>query len=212
MRKQRDGETVFENEIEELKAKDPVLAEVIDRVGPCTLELEPDPFWALAEAILYQQLSMKAAGTIAGRFKALYENSPPGPKDVLDTPDEKIREVGVSRPKVRYLKDLSRKFSEDIVTPSELPDMPDEEVIEQLTQIKGVGRWTAEMFLIFSLGRPDVLPVDDLGLQKAVQKCYGLKNLPSEVKIRKLAKKWEPYRTAATWYLWRSLAATPLSQ
>lgn len=199
---------MFENAIEVLKTRDPVLAEIINRIEPCMLVLEKNPFQALAESILYQQLSIKAASTIVRRFTAIYPNrSFPSPKDILSTPDKKLREVGISNQKVRYLKDLSQKFLEGIMTPSKFHDMSDEEIIAQLTKVKGVGRWTAEMFLIFSLGRPNVLPIDDLGLQKAVQQCYGLENLPSEEEIRTLAKKWEPYCTVATWYLWRSLDA-----
>lgn len=204
---------MFESAIEVLKAKDPVLAEIINRVGTCTLVLEQDPFRALAEAMVYQQLSIKAAGTIVRRFTAIYPNcSFPSPKDVLSTPDGKLREVGISTQKVRYLKDLSQKFLEGLVSPHEFSHMSDEEIIGQLTKVKGIGRWTAEMFLIFSLGRPSVLPVDALGFRKAVQQGYGLESSPSEEGIRMLARKWEPYCTVATWYLWRSLDVAPLRQ
>lgn len=204
--KPNESGIMFENEIALLKEKDPVLAEIIDRVGHCTLELEEDSFRALAEAILYQQLSLKAASTIVGRFVEIYPNrSFPKPIDILETEDERLRKAGISRQKIRYLKDLSCKFMDGIVIPSEFRDMSNEEIMEQLIKVKGIGRWTAEMFLIFSLGRPNVLPVDDLGFQKAIQKWYGFKNLPSEVQIRIIAKKWEPYCTVATWYLWKSI-------
>ncbi|MCK4321100.1 DNA-3-methyladenine glycosylase 2 family protein [candidate division WOR-3 bacterium] len=197
---------MFENEIALLKEKDPVLAEIIDRVGHCTLELEEDSFRALAEAILYQQLSLKAASAIVGRFVEIYHNrSFPKPIDILETEDERLRKAGISRQKIRYLKDLSCKFMDGIVTPPKFSDMTNDEIVEQLMKVKGIGRWTAEMFLIFSLGRVNVLPVDDLGFQKAIQKWYGFENLPSEVQIRIIAKKWEPYCTVATWYLWKSL-------
>ena len=197
---------MFENEIALLKEKDPVLAEIIDRVGHCTLELEEDSFHALAEAILYQQLSLKAASTIVGRFVEIYPNrSFPKPIDILETEDERLRKAGISRQKIRYLKDLSCKFMDGIVTPPKFSDMTNDEIVEQLIKVKGIGRWTAEMFLIFSLGRVNVLPVDDLGFRKAIQKWYGFENLPSEVQIRIIAKKWEPYCTVATWYLWKSL-------
>lgn len=204
--KPNESGIMFENEIALLKGKDPVLAEIIDRIGHCTLELEEDSFRALAEAILYQQLSLKAASTIVGRFVDIYPNrSFPKPIDILETEDERLRKAGISRQKIRYLKDLSCKFMDGIVIPSEFRDMSNEEIIEQLIKVKGIGRWTAEMFLIFSLGRVNVLPVDDLGFQKAIQKWYGFENLPSEVQIRTIAKEWEPYCTVATWYLWKSL-------
>ncbi|MFQ6083393.1 MAG: DNA-3-methyladenine glycosylase family protein [Candidatus Aminicenantia bacterium] len=204
---------MFEDAVEVLKAKDPVLCEIINKVGPCTLALRQDAFKALAESILYQQLSIKAAATIVKRFTAIYPNSSfPSPKEILSTPEEKLREAGVSNQKARYLKDLSRKFLDGTVTPSNFPDMSDEEVIEHLTKVKGIGRWTAEMFLIFSLGRLNVLPADDIGLQKAVQRHYGLGDSPSKEKLSNLAKRWEPYCTVATWYLWKSLEVTPLRQ
>lgn len=204
--KPNESGIMFENEIALLKEKDPVLAEIIDRVGHCTLELEEDSFRALAEAILYQQLSLKAASTIVGRFVEIYPNrSFPKPIDILETEDERLRKAGISRQKIRYLKDLSCKFMDGIVTPPKFSDMTNDEIVEQLIKVKGIGRWTAEMFLIFSLGRVNVLPVDDLGFQKAIQKWYGFENLPSEVQIRIIAKKWEPYCTVATWYLWKSL-------
>lgn len=204
--KPNESGIMFENEIALLKEKDPVIAEIIDRVGHCTLELEEDSFRALAEAILYQQLSLKAASTIVGRFVEIYPNrSFPKPIDILETEDERLRKAGISRQKIRYLKDLSCKFMDGIVTPPKFSDMTNDEIVEQLIKVKGIGRWTAEMFLIFSLGRVNILPVDDLGFRKAIQKWYGFENLPSEVQIRIIAKKWEPYCTVATWYLWKSL-------
>ena len=204
---------MFEDAVEALKAKDPVLCEIINNVGPCTLTLEHNAFKALVQSIIYQQLSIKAASTIVRRFTGIYPNrSFPGPRDILTTPDRKLREVGISKQKARYLKDLSQKFLDGIITPSKFPEMSDEEIIEHLTKVKGIGRWTAEMFLIFSLGRHNVLPIDDLGFQKAVQRHYGIEDFHSESKLRMLAKRWEPYCTVATWYLWKSLEVTPLRQ
>ena len=192
---------------------DPVLARIIEEVGPCTLKLERDHFKALAESIIYQQLSGKAASTIVKRFMALYpKRSFPTPKDILRTKDEKLRSVGISPQKLRYLKDLSQKFSDGTIDTSNFKRMSDEEIIDHLIQGKGIGRWTAEMFLIFSLGRPDVLPVDDLGIQKAIKELYRLHKMPSPDKMRKIGKKWEPYRTVATWYLWRSQDIVTLAQ
>lgn len=204
--KPNESGIMFENEIALLKEKDPVLAEIIDRVGHCTLELEEDSFRGLAEAILYQQLSLKAASTIVGRFVEIYPNRPfPKPIDILETEDKRLRKAGISRQKIRYLKDLSCKFMDGIITPPKFSDMTDDEIVEQLIKVKGIGRWTAEMFLIFSLGRVNVLPVDDLGFQKAIQKWYGFDDIPSEEEIRTIARKWEPYCTVATWYLWKSI-------
>jgi DNA-3-methyladenine glycosylase II len=203
--KQKKNGIMFENAVDILKKRDPILAKIINDIGSCTLELESDYFQSLAEAILYQQLSLKAASSIVKRFKNIYPmRSFPEPGDVLKTEDEKLRHAGISSQKVRYLKDLSKKFIEGIVKPSNFFDMNDDEVIEQLTKVKGIGRWTAEMFLIFSLGRPNVLPLEDLGLQKAIQKWYGFDNIPSKEEIRNIAKKWEPYCTVATWYLWKA--------
>jgi len=197
---------MFEKAIEKLKLKDHVLAKIINRVGPCTLELGEEPFQSLVEAIIYQQLSIKAAGTIVRRFADIYLNcSFPSPEDILSTEDEKLREVGISRQKIRYLKDLSHKFLDGIITPSKFFDMPDEEIIEQLTKVLGIGRWTAEMFLIFSLGSPNVLRINDLVFQKSVEQWYEFEHLPSEEEIRWIAKNWEPYCTVATWYLWKSI-------
>lgn len=196
---------MFENAVDILKKRDPILAKIIKDVGSFALEIEVDYFQSLAEAILYQQLSLKAASSIVKRFKDMYPGSCfPEPKDMLETEDEKLRLAGISRQKIGYLKDLSRKFIVGIVKPSKFSDMNDEDIIEQLTKVKGIGRWTAEMFLIFSLRRPNVLPVDDLGLQKAIQKWYGFDNIPSREEIRNIAKKWEPYCTIATWYLWKA--------
>ena len=197
---------MFEKEIEIIKNNDPILNKIIESVGPCTLELLNEPFQALVESILYQQLSIKAASTIIKRFKNLYPNITfPTPEDILITPEEKLRECGISRPKIRYIKDLSQKFTENKISINEFENMADDEIIEQLIQVKGIGRWTAEMFLIFSLGRPNVLPVDDLGFRKAIQKYYGYDELPNKEEIEYIAEKWKPYCTVATWYLWRSL-------
>ncbi len=187
-----------------LNAADPILAQIIERVGHCTLVPELVPFRSLVKSIVHQQLSMTAAGTILRRFLALYPDQPfPEPADLLATSDESLRQVGLSGQKTRYLKDLAQRFLDGTVDPSHFSTMSDEEIIHDLVKVKGIGRWTAEMFLIFCLGRPDVLPVDDLGLQKAVRLHYGADDprnaLPS------LSEKWHPYCTLATWYLWRSL-------
>ncbi len=165
---------------------------------------ERDPFAALVSAIIYQQLSGKAAGTIHKRFLALYSRKKhPAPKDVLKTSDAKFQSVGVSRQKRSYLKDLSKKFMDSTIVPKKFPKMTDEEIREHLIAVKGIGRWTADMFLMFTLHRPDVLPTGDLGIQKGFQKLFKLRTLPNALKMEKLAEPWRPHRTVASWYLWK---------
>lgn len=162
------------------------------------------PFNALIRAIVYQQLSGKAARTILDRFLALYPKSRfPMPQELLDTPDAKLRSAGLSAQKAGYLYDLAAKFLDGTVNPKRFKTMTDAQVYEHVVQVKGVGPWTTDMFLMFTLGRPDVLPTGDLGIQKGMQKLFKLKELPSPEKMRALAKPWEPYRSVASWYLWR---------
>lgn len=193
-----------------LRAVDPVLREVIDRVGPFEMTLEPDLWWSLVDAIASQQLSVKAAATIIGRVEALV---PPGrrptPEEILATPDETLRACGLSRAKAAYVKDLAARWLDGTLRQAEIPSLPDEEVVALLTQVKGIGRWTAQMVLMFTLGRPDVLPVDDLGLREAFVRAYGLPERPGREEMEGLAEPWRPYRTVASRYLWRSLNNTP---
>lgn len=196
-----------------LRRADPVLAEVVEAVGPCRIdEARRDrPFPALIESILHQQLSMKAAATIHRRFLALYDGRPPSPRELLDTPESDLRAAGLSRQKVGYLRDLAERVAAGSLSMSRLPDLDDEEVIDVLTEVKGVGRWTAEMFLMFRLGRADVLPVGDLGLRDAVRRVYGLDERPGPEEMRRIAEPWRPYRSIACWYLWRSRRAGGLA-
>jgi DNA-3-methyladenine glycosylase II len=170
-----------------------------------------EPLVMLCRSIVYQQLSGKAAGTIMMRFLGLYDPGTLTPEALLRTTDDTLRGIGLSRQKITYLKDLAAKVQGGTLQLAMLPTYSDAEVMHQLTGVKGIGRWTAEMFLIFALGRPDVFPVDDLGIRKAVQRAYGYKRLPAPVTMHRHARKWIPYRTIATWYLWRSLdvAVTP---
>ena len=184
--------------------KDRKLAKVIDQVGSYNLPITKNPYESLVEAIITQQLSGKAADSISARFRDIYGKFPK-PADVLRTSDGKLRKAGLSYMKVSYIKDLSNKVESKELRLSYMKNLTDEEVIEQLTIVKGIGRWTAEMFLIFSLGRQDVLPVGDLGLKKGIQKLYSLSELPEKEEMEKIAQKWRPYRSVATWYLWRSL-------
>lgn len=184
--------------------KDPKLGRIIRSVGPYRITLVKNPYESLVEAIITQQLSGKAADSISGRFKSMYKRYP-RPADVLKTPDSKLQKAGLSRMKVTYIKDLSRKIKAGQIRFNTLHEMPDEQIVQELTKVRGIGRWTAEMFLIFSLGRQDVLPVGDLGLRKGVQRLHNLPELPKDRQIEEIAERWRPYRTVATWYLWKSL-------
>ena len=191
-----------------LKQSDEVLRELIEQIGSCQLDSSQqngDLFSSLARAIIHQQLSTKAAAAIYVRFLQLYPDTFPLATDILDTSDVTLRSVGISQPKIRYLKDLAQKVLEDLPTLEELETMDDESIIKILTQVKGIGRWTVQMLLIFRMNRYDVLPVDDLGVRAAIKKVYGLNELPSRQTVESLGQRWKPYCTIASWYLWRSL-------
>jgi DNA-3-methyladenine glycosylase II len=190
--------------INHLKKSDPVLRAIIERVGPCRMEYGSPEFHSLAEAIVYQQLNGKAAVTIFKRFTAL-AGEPLTPEGTLKLTDEQLRSVGLSKQKSSYLKDLSAKTAAGLLDFASLPELPDEEVIKHLTQVKGIGVWTAQMFLIFTLKRPDVLPTGDYGVQAAIKKHYKKRKMPKPHVMEKIAKPWVPYRSIACWYLWRSL-------
>lgn len=189
-----------------LRQADPVLATVIDSVGPFEPSHEPDVWWSLVDAIASQQLSVRAASTIVGRLRALgRDGSPPAPDRVLAAHDDDLRACGLSRPKVAYVKDLAQRFATGALSGERIRQLDDEAVVAELTAVKGIGRWTAEMILIFTLGRPDVLPVDDLGLRTAVQRAFELPDRPLPADVSRLGEAWRPYRSVATLYLWRSL-------
>ena len=190
--------------INHLKKSDPVLRAIIERVGPCRMEFGPPEFHSLAESILYQQLNGKAAATIFARFVAL-AGDPPTPEGILKLSDAQLRSVGLSKQKSTYLKDLSEKTKAGLLDFARLGDLPDEEVIAHLTQVKGVGVWTSQMFLMFTLKRPDVLPTGDYGVRAAMKKHYKKRKMPKPDVMEKIAKPWSPYRSVACWYLWRSL-------
>jgi DNA-3-methyladenine glycosylase II len=195
-----------------LVRRDPVIASLIKRHGPCGLadRQHEDAFTALTHAIISQQLSTRAAATIARRFDALF-NGPPTAAAVARLNDDQLRAVGLSSQKIRYMRDLSTKVTDGSVPLEKVNDLADEDVILSLTQVKGIGRWTAEMFLMFRLHRPDVLPVDDLGILKAVQRAYGLRKMPRPDRLTKIGEPWRPYRSVACWYLWASLGNKPNS-
>ena len=189
-----------------LLRRDPVLAALIKKHGACGLAAaqRADHFSALVRAITGQQLSTKAASTIYARLVALM---PDGltPASLSALTDDQMRGVGMSRQKIAYFRDLSAKVQSGIVPLDALESMTDDEVIASLTAVKGIGRWSAEMFLMFRLHRPDVLPVDDLGIVNAVKAVYRLRKRPTADRIRKIGEAWRPYRSVASWYLWRSL-------
>ena len=194
--------------IQHLARSDPRFAELIARSRP--YDPKPSvllrPFDALAESIAYQQLSGKAAATIWGRVRALYPKRKwLDPSQVFATSDEQLRACGLSRNKIIAVKDLAAKTIEGVVPPGpKLAKMSDEEIIERLTAVRGIGRWTVEMMLLFELGRPDVWPVNDLGVQKGYAKTFGKRKLPTPKQLQRIGNKWKPYRSAAAWYFWRA--------
>jgi DNA-3-methyladenine glycosylase II len=189
-----------------LRTADPRLVAVIDRHGHPTIAPRKDPVQSLARAIVSQQLSGKAADTIWGRFVALYPKAKfPAPAAILATPDDKLRAAGLSGAKAAAIKDLARHDLENKVVPKRLPKLTDEEVAATLLPVRGIGPWSVDMFLMFFLARPDVLPVGDLGIKKGMQKHFGLRKLPDATRMLALAAPWRPYRTIASWYMWRLL-------
>jgi len=199
----------FKSAIKYLGRSDKLLRNLIKRVGPCRLKTKAykSPFEALLQAIVYQQLNGRAAATILGRVRALYPGHRfPKPKDIIATSDEKLRKAGLSRAKVAAIKDLAEKTLAGVV-PSEraILELSDAEIVERLTVVQGIGPWTAEMLLIFHLGRPDVWPVTDYGVRKGFARLYGLADLPSPKELLKLGEKWRPHRTTAAWDFWRAL-------
>jgi DNA-3-methyladenine glycosylase II len=192
-----------------LAATSPHMRRAIRLVGPCTLAPRRDYFVVLCKAIFTQQISTAVATVLFGRFRELFPSRRPTPKLVLDAcagDVEILKRCGLSRQKQAYVKDLARHFATNQIPTRRLAAMSDQEVIDALVKVNGIGRWTAEMFLIFTLNRPDVLPVDDLGLRQGAQRIFGLRETPDAKKLTKLGEAWRPYRTIATWYIWRASA------
>ena len=183
---------------------DAVMAQLIRKSGPIKLKRNRNYFIVLCNAIIGQQISVAAADAITIRFKKLFNGHSPTPQGVIRLSKIDLRKVGLSKQKVAYLKDLSFHFYEKILRPHRLHHMGNDEVICQLTKVHGIGRWTAEMFLIFSLNRPDVLPLGDLGLQLALKKLYRMRQLPTVKRMRTIGRKWNPLETVGTWYAWRA--------
>jgi DNA-3-methyladenine glycosylase II len=197
-----------------LAASDPVMARLIEEHGAVVKrdlrrERPGDAYGALLRSIVGQQLSTKAARTIYGRMLELFDGHAPTPKQLLAADPDAIRAAGLSRPKIAYLRDLAQHVEDGELELERLHDLPDEDVIEQLTAVKGIGDWSAHMFLMFHLGRPDILPVGDLGIRNAVKTQYRLRKLPDPKRLERIARPWRPYRTLACLYLWSSLDNTP---
>jgi DNA-3-methyladenine glycosylase II len=190
--------------IQHLRRSDPILSEIIDRVGEYRIEFREPQFETLVRSIVNQQLSGRVASVIFGRL-AHAAGGRLTPENVLKLRPSRMRALGLSAQKTAYIRDLARHTRDGGVVFEELADLPDDAVIERLTQVKGVGAWTAHMFLIFALRRPDVLPTGDLGIRNAIRKAYALAELPLPAEIETLAHKWRPYCSVAAWYLWRSL-------
>jgi DNA-3-methyladenine glycosylase II len=201
-----------------LAATDPKMADLIERIGPIDLktrlkrraeERPPDAYGALLRAIVGQQLSTKAARTIYNRILDLFGGSTPSPEQLLEASEEDLRGAGLSRRKVEYVRDLAHHVLDGELELERLDDLSDQEVIEEIVAVRGLGRWTAEMFLLFHLGRPDVISGGDLGIRKAIQIEYGLDEMPTPGQVEERGETWKPHRSLASLYLWESLAAVP---
>jgi len=190
--------------VQHLRRNDPVMAGIIDRVGKYAIQYRPAEFESLVRSIVYQQLSGRVASVIFARLLAA-AGSPLTPSAILKLRPARMRSLGLSKAKTDYIRDLARHTRDRKLVFEELSSLADHEVIERLTQVKGIGVWTAHMFLMFALQRPDVLPVGDLGIRNAIRKAYALEVLPAPAEIEQMAEKWRPWCSVASWYLWRSL-------
>ena len=204
-----------EKAVEHLRSADDTLRRIIDERGPLDFEARSrgrptDPYGVLLRSIVGQQLSTKAARSIYGRLTEQFDGRTPTPQELLDADPEVVRSAGLSRPKVKYLRSLAEHVLSGELELDKLHELPDEEVTREVTAVKGLGQWTADMFLIFHLGRPDVLPVGDLGVRRAVERAYGLEALPDAETLERLGERWRPYRSLASLYLWDSLDNAPV--
>jgi DNA-3-methyladenine glycosylase II len=190
--------------IQHLRGSDPILADIIDRVGAYKATYNDPVFGSLVRSIVYQQLSGKAASTIYGRLREA-TGEPVSPEAILALDADRLRELGLSKQKAAYIRDLAEKTATRELAFEHFPRMTNDQILERLTRVKGIGVWTVQMFLMFALRRPDVLPCGDLGIRNAVAKAYGFDSPPSAVQIEEIGVKWQPYRSVASWYLWRSL-------
>ena len=195
-----------------LKKADPALRAIIERVGPYRIEYRDPIFQTLVRSIVYQQLSGRVAGVIFGRLTGAIPESPITPQGVLRLTPRKMRSLGLSKQKAEYIRDLAKRTIAGQIDFAVCPDLTDDELIERLTVVKGIGVWTVHMFLIFALQRPDVLPVGDLGVRAAMKRAYGLAELPKPADMLRIAESWKPYCSVASWYLWRSLEEKPTAR
>jgi DNA-3-methyladenine glycosylase II len=195
-----------------LSRRDPIMKSLIRQIGPCTLQTNPDRFALLVRSIVSQQISGKAAASISARLQQLLGSKGVHPKSIARASDDKLREAGLSTAKRRAIRDLAAKVLDGSIVLDTLHERDDEEVIEHLVPVYGIGRWTAEMFLIFSLGRLDVLPLADLGLRVGMKRQHGLAEVPDKDWLTQIAEPWRPYRSVATWYIWRSFGPVPQSE
>ncbi len=186
-----------------LRRADPVMRGIVQRVGPLAIESRGNVYQSLLRAVLYQQLAGAAASAIERRFLGLYGGRVPKPAQLIATPPEALRTAGLSRQKAGYLHSLAEHAARGELRDARLARAPDDEVIAAVTRVKGIGPWTADMLLMFCLGRPDVLPVGDLGIQRMMRDAYALDALPDAAEMTRIAEPWRPYRSAGTWYLWR---------
>jgi len=205
-------ESVFKVAAKHLTTYDSVLAPVIASRGLCAIAPHTDYYGELIDSIVSQQLSVKAASTIEGRLKALFNNRYPTPEQILATSNESLRSVGLSRAKASYVKSLAEHIVNGELELEKLSKLSNELVISELTAVKGIGEWTAHMFLMFAMGRLDVLPVGDLGIRNGIKKLYGFDHVPTAIEIEVLAQKnnWHPYESVASWYIWQSLDNMPV--
>ncbi|HZW55640.1 MAG TPA: DNA-3-methyladenine glycosylase 2 family protein [Nitrososphaerales archaeon] len=200
--------STFSKGLDHLRSNDSIISNLIDKHGPIKFKPEGEMFESLVESIIYQQLAGSAASAIMKRVRELYAPDGIEPEAIYRTPVSRLRKAGVSPQKIRYLKDLSSRVVKGKLDLERIKTLPDPELIEELDQVLGIGPWTAQMLLIFTLGRPDVLPVDDLGIRKSIQNLYALGELPKPEKIIEIASKWHPYCSVASLYLWREKDST----
>ena len=193
--------------VKHLRRVDPVLNGIIERVGACTFGARETGthFAALTRTIVFQQLSGRAASTILQRLYARYGGRAPSPRELLETADSAIRAAGISNQKTSYLRDLAARVEDGRLPVARLGRLGDDDAIAMLTEVKGIGRWTAQVFLMFRLRRADILPDGDLGIRKAIQRAYKLRRLPDPARVQRIGAPWAPYRSIASWYLWRSI-------
>jgi len=205
-------ETVAREAANYLRQHDVVLAPVIDRVGPCAIRPHRNYYQELVDSIISQQLSVKAAAAIEQRFRDMFGGSFPGPEQILTKDVEQLRAIGFSRAKANYVHDLARHIIDGELRFDHLDALTNEAVVAELTAVKGIGEWTAHMFLMFCMGRSDILPVGDLGIKNGIRALYGFADVPSPEDIRQIAEThhWHPYESIASWYVWQSLDNTPL--